>query len=110
MVLFGNPEMITADIRKQRDNAVADDYFELWLHYKELKVSLKSGMLVKENSPRYVLHGTEGSFVKYGMDPQEEMLKKGIVPNSDDWGHETKENWGMYCRSHIRNSGFNSQA
>ena len=77
-VLFGVPQMITSDIRVQRDFAKINDSFELILHYDDLKVTLKAGMLVREQSPRFILHGTEGSFVKYGFDPQEEALKRGL--------------------------------
>ena len=93
-VLFGVPQMITADIRTQRDFAKTDDSFELLLHYDDLKVTLKAGMLVREQSPRFILHGTEGSFVKHGFDPQEEALKRGFTPSESNWGDEPAEQWG----------------
>jgi predicted dehydrogenase len=93
-VLFGLPQMITADIRIQRDFARAADNFELILHYERLKVTLKAGMLVREAGPRFSLHGTEGSFVKYGLDVQEEALKQGLTPSSPRWGEEPEEQWG----------------
>jgi scyllo-inositol 2-dehydrogenase (NADP+) len=93
-VLFGLPQMLTADIRSQREAGKADDQFELILHYDQLKVTLKAGLLVREPGPRFALHGTEGSFVKYGVDPQEEALKRGLSPGEPDWGLEPKEQWG----------------
>lgn len=36
--------------------------------------------------PRFVVHGTLGSYTKYGLDPQEAMLKEGITPLSPGWG------------------------
>jgi predicted dehydrogenase len=93
-VLFGLPQMITSDIRTQRDFAKTDDSFELLLHYDDLKVTLKAGMLVREQSPRFILHGTEGSFVKHGFDPQEEALKRGFTPSESNWGNEPGEQWG----------------
>jgi predicted dehydrogenase len=93
-VLFGLPQMITADIRVQRDFGRADDNFELILHYENLKVTLKAGMLVRSPGPRFILHGTEGSFVKYGLDPQEEALKRGRIPSEANWGEEPRELWG----------------
>ena len=88
LVLFGPPQMVTADIRSQRDDALTDDNFELILHYDSLKVTLKSGMLVRAETPRFLLHGTNGSFVKYGMDPQEDELKDGRSPAEPGWGAE----------------------
>jgi predicted dehydrogenase len=93
-VLFGLPQMITADIRIQRENGKADDNFELMLHYDQLKVTLKSGMLVREPGPRFILHGVEGSFIKQGMDPQEEALKRGLTPAEPNWGQEPIVQWG----------------
>src|SRR5256886_13171550 len=34
LVLFGLPEAVTADIRIERENAVADDAFDITLHYR----------------------------------------------------------------------------
>ena len=93
-VLFGLPQMITADIRVQRGFSRVVDNFELILHYERLKVTLKSGMLVREPLPRYILHGTKGSYVKYGLDPQEEALNQGRKPTEPDWGVEPKSQWG----------------
>jgi scyllo-inositol 2-dehydrogenase (NADP+) len=100
LVLFGLPRMITADIRIQRENGKADDNFELLLHYDNLKVTLKAGMLVREPGPRFILHGTEGSFVKYGLDPQEEALKSGATPLKPNWGKEPESLWGK-LNTHI---------
>jgi predicted dehydrogenase len=93
-VLFGLPRMITADLRIQRNFAGTIDNFELILHYDDLKATLKAGMLVRELGPRFILHGTEGSFVKYGIDPQEEALKQGLTPIAPKWGEERREQWG----------------
>ncbi|MGV3761028.1 oxidoreductase [Parapedobacter sp.] len=93
--LFGLPEAVNADLRKQRNGARAVDDFELILHYPALKVSLKGAMLVKEPSPRYALYGMDGAFVKYGVDPQEAALKAGRLPKDDpDWGKEPETIWG----------------
>ena len=94
LVLFGLPRRVTADIRSQRAVDQADDQFELILHYDGLKVTLRAGLLVRQPGPRFALHGTEGSFVKYGVDPQEEALKRGRSPQEPEWGMEPEEAWG----------------
>lgn len=94
-VLFGLPRTVTADIRAQRGFGKVDDYFELILDYDDLRATLKAGMLVRERGPRFTLHGTEGSFVKHGFDPQEESLKRGLKPSGANWGEETPELWGV---------------
>lgn len=93
-VLFGLPQAITADVRTQRPGAKTDDYFEIRLDYENLKVILKAGMLVREPVPHFILHGTAGSFVKYGMDPQEAALRRGLTPVEPDWGLEPQAQWG----------------
>jgi scyllo-inositol 2-dehydrogenase (NADP+) len=95
LVLFGLPNEITADVRTQRDFAKAVDSFDLRLHYDRLSVTLKATMLAREPGPRFTLHGTEGSFVKHGLDPQEDALKLGGTPASEGWGREHEEHWGI---------------
>lgn len=99
LVLFGRPEGIFADLRAQRDGAVVLDSFELHLEYPALKVTLRAGSLVCEPSPRFVLYGTEGSYVKFGLDPQEEALKQGHSPAQPHWGEEPQAAWGTITRS-----------
>lgn len=94
--LFGLPQAITADIRIQRKNAKATDNFELILHYPSLKFTVKGGMLVKQPLQRFIVLGDDGSFVKHGLDVQEDLLKAGKRPGADpDWGSEPSSAWGQ---------------
>ena len=95
LCLFGSPETIKADIQSQRENSLVDDYFEVTLSYPEHKAVVTAGMLVKEPELRYVINGSCGTFVKYGIDPQESLLKKGNIPEGEEWGTENFENWGL---------------
>ena len=96
VVLFGLPRAITAELTTQRTGGMVDDSFLLRLHYDDdrLRVILRAGMLVREPSPRFVLHGTAGSFIKYSLDPQEEALKHGRSPLEPAWGTEPDSAWG----------------
>ncbi len=95
IVLYGMPQSVFADIRSQRAESKVDDYFQVQLNFNRLKVILKASMFVKEPGPRFILHGTKGSFVKYGIDPQEEMLKEGLMPDLKDWGKDDPDYWGI---------------
>lgn len=95
LYLFGIPNTIAADIRKQRPHAKVDDYFDIRLDYGFLKVILQAGMLVREPGPRYLIHGIKGSFVKSGEDPQEVLLRAGALPVGDDWGKESEDIYGI---------------
>ncbi len=95
LVLFGLPKTITADLRTQRQNATIIDNFEMILDYGKLKVTLKGGMLIKEQLPHFILLGNNGAFIKYGMDVQEEALIAGLAPNKSlNWGEEPESLWG----------------
>jgi scyllo-inositol 2-dehydrogenase (NADP+) len=72
-----------------------DDYFNVELDYGFLKVTLHGGMLVREMGPRYMMHGTKGSYIKSGEDPQEERLKAGELPVGDNWCYEPEESYGL---------------
>lgn len=93
-MLFGLPNSVYADMRIQRDGGKIIDHFEIILYYDSLKAILRSGLLVREAGARFTLHGTNGSFVKYGLDPQEEMLKRGELPIGPEWGKDSLEFWG----------------
>lgn len=95
IVLFGMPDAVYADIRQQRTGSLVDDLFDLSLYYPNVKVTLKSSYLVREPGPRYMLHGTEGSFIKYGADPQEEALTSGHFPDEPGFGQEEEAKWGI---------------
>ncbi|MET0244712.1 MAG: Gfo/Idh/MocA family oxidoreductase, partial [Flavitalea sp.] len=102
LYLFGWPESVTADVRLQRPHAKTDDYFDLRLDYGFLRVRLTSGMLVREAGPRFMIHGTKGSFLKSGEDVQEALLRAGAVPVSKTWGAEPES---MYGTLHTEKDG-----
>lgn len=94
LVLFGAPLAVSADVRSEREGAAADDAFDITLHYPNMRALLRSTMLACEPGPRFVLNGTKGSFVKHGLDPQEEALARGETPHDSSWGLEPEESWG----------------
>ncbi|AVI63946.1 oxidoreductase [Halomonas sp. GFAJ-1] len=83
--LFGMPSAILLELAMRRDGAKADDDFLALLEYDGFRVSLSAGTLVAEPTPRFRIHGTKGSYTKYGLDPQEERLKGGEIP-TPHWG------------------------
>lgn len=96
--LFGMPQGLYAETRKQRDGAATVDSFQIHLEYPRLKVLLKAGLLACQPNARFVLYGTEGSYYKYGLDPQEEALKQGRTPKQPNWGEEPESAWGTLTR------------
>ena len=94
LVLFGMPSEVDARVGAQRPNGKVEDFYDIRMHYTDFHAIVKSSYLVREATPRYILHGTEGSFVKYGIDPQEQALKDGKIPGTPGWGTEGKDLWG----------------
>jgi scyllo-inositol 2-dehydrogenase (NADP+) len=94
LVLFGMPRYVDARIGTQRPAGKVDDFFDIRMEYKDFFVILKSSYLVREQGPRFILHGTEGSFTKSGIDPQEQALKDKKVPGTSGWGAEPEALWG----------------
>lgn len=102
LVLFGEPESIYAQAIRQRDSAVVDDAFDVIMEYPRLRASLKARIIAYAPSHHLLVHGTQGSFVKYGMDPQEEILRGPNYPDGldwgKDWGLEPPASWGTLTR------------
>jgi scyllo-inositol 2-dehydrogenase (NADP+) len=94
IALFGVPKNVWGQTYVQREHSTIDDAFDIRLDYGKLKVTLRSSLMVREDSPRYVIHGTKGSFVKYGIDVQEDQLKAGGMPIDISFGVEPIEQWG----------------
>ena len=84
--LFGPPLSVQADIAAQREGALVDDFFHVVLRYRRLRAVLHAGALVPAGSLRLAVHGTRGSFIKHGLDPQEGALRDGLAPDGPDWG------------------------
>jgi predicted dehydrogenase len=84
--LFGAPETVYATVKAYRDNASAPDYVHLLLGYANHEVVLHASALTAIVAPRYTIHGTRGSYVKNGLDTQEDQLKAGLRPGDAGFG------------------------
>jgi scyllo-inositol 2-dehydrogenase (NADP+) len=93
--LFGMPHSVFADIDIIRPNSKVDDYFELLLFYNHFRARIHSSLLVREQLPAYILHGSKGSFIKAKTDVQEVALQAGKVPDTPDWGSEAENEKGL---------------
>ncbi len=103
IALFGSPSTIWADVRTVRPNSQVDDAFDIQLTYersprpelRRLRVWLRSTMVAAHPGARFTLHGTEGSFEKWGLDPQEAALKDGLSFANEGFGTEPANSWGV---------------
>lgn len=97
LTLWGEPDALLLELACQRDGAQTNDWFHAQLRYDSrhpgLRVALHASALVPELGPRWSVQGTQGAFVKYGLDPQEDSLKTGRRPQLaalQDWGHDPR--------------------
>jgi predicted dehydrogenase len=97
LTLFGMPDSLSLDLACVRDGAQVNDWFHAVLRYDTqhagLRVIMHASTLVAELGPRWTAYGTNGSFIKFGMDVQEDALKLGQRPQMNalqDWGADAR--------------------
>lgn len=89
--LFGKPQTLFVDRGQLRPGSQSVDYFHALLQYGKRRVVLHASMLAAAEGPRYIVHGTQGSYIKYGLDPQEDRLKAGERLPQADWGYDMRD-------------------
>jgi len=95
IALFGRPDQVVYDIRNTEVAGAVDNYFDVDLHYgTQMKVKVKVSTDVAQEYPRFIVHGMKGSFIKYGADQQENDLKAGIMPGTQEFGEDSPMYYG----------------
>lgn len=95
LVLFGRPEWIQADVFTQRPGALAEDGFEILMAKGTLRITLGVSYMASEGGWRYRVHGSQASYLKAQLDPQEDQARAGITPDDAQFGVEPKSDWGL---------------
>ena len=84
--LFGWPQQVSSDVRTRHLDHQVNDYFAIRLYYPGLIAELNCDMLTAYAGPRYELHGDKGSYLKSGIDVQEQQLVDGLTPADAGYG------------------------
>ncbi|MFT4837011.1 MAG: putative dehydrogenase [Psychromonas sp.] len=92
--LFGLPDAITAQCKIMREGATNIDYFNLTLHYPDKLALLSASLFCAAPNLRFNIQGDRANYRKWGLDPQEERLKTGVLPTTTDWGQENQDQSG----------------
>ena len=95
LYLFGMPASVFGYTRTHRPNSQVNDFFQINLFYASHAVQVSSSLMVKEEIPAYIIHGTNGSFIKQRGDVQEDVLKTGQKPGGAGWGIEHESAAGI---------------
>jgi len=95
LVLFGPAATISARLRSVRKGAGNDDHAEIHLAHDSGVVSrLLMSRLSHGQGPRFRVLGTAGSFISYGLDPQEPALADGAAPADPGFGSTPADGYG----------------
>ncbi|WP_042586737.1 oxidoreductase [Burkholderia sp. MSHR3999] len=86
LALFGVPDTVSATVKTRRDNGSAPDFVHVQLGYPDKDVALHASALSAIEPARFTLHGTRGSYQKFGLDTQEDQLKAGLTPDDVEFG------------------------
>ncbi|KVK79276.1 oxidoreductase [Burkholderia ubonensis] len=86
LALFGLPDTVSATVKTRRDNGSAPDFVHVQLGYPDKDVALHASALSAIEPARFTLHGTRGSYQKFGLDTQEDQLKADLTPDDVEFG------------------------
>jgi len=95
LVLFGPVAEVYAETARIREGVqVDDDAFVALTHTSGVRSHLKATLVAAAIGPRFRVYGDRGAYAKFGVDPQEEMLKAGRRPGDPGFGEDSPELWG----------------
>lgn len=83
--LFGTPLAVSGRLARQRAGAAVDDWAHVILDYGRLQVILHAACLAASAAPRFLIHGTKGSWIKQRADVQEDQVRAGMKPGAPGW-------------------------
>lgn len=89
-----------------KSRAHSQDQFTIYFHYSAgpnrvhpFTAILRAHILsVRSPQVRYIVRGTQGTYIKYGLDVQEDQLKVISTPNTiheEHYGEEPESQWGI---------------
>lgn len=86
LVLFGRPAGVACDMAVMRAGGQAVDWAHAVLRYPDKRVILHADMTSPAPDIRFRVHGATASWLKAGLDAQEDQLKAGLPVGGPGWG------------------------
>ncbi|MGV8930050.1 MAG: oxidoreductase [Brevundimonas sp.] len=86
LVLFGRPLGIRCELAVLREGGQAVDWAHAILRYPDHRVLLHADMTTPAPDVRFAVHGANASWLKSGLDVQEDQLKVGMDVGAPGWG------------------------
>lgn len=97
--MFGEPDRIHYDVRSVISED-ADDNIDIDFFYGKMKFTVKCSLCAKIDFPKFIAHGTKGSFIK---NTQGHLSSNRTEPVVVSFESEPKDNWGTL--SYINEKG-----
>lgn len=96
LLLFGPVTHVYAEVDRRRAGVQADDdVFVALTHASGVRSQLWASAIASDLGPRMRVLGTRSAYVKYGLDVQEDALRRGGRPDRDEaWGTENEASYG----------------
>ena len=107
--LFGEPDDISYNINAVQGAGHGNDYLDIDLFYKGLKVSARAGCNCSEKRPGMRAIGSRGSYIKRGGNLQNAYLQNGCNSDSAGFGTDRTENYGTLSY-YEQNGTFHEEA
>lgn len=105
LVLFGPVCRVYAEADCRYPAVKAEDDAMIALtHTSGVRSHLFMSAVAAQSGPRLSAYGTGGAFVKHGLDPQEESLKRGLRPGHSGWGEESPDQWATLVANGVRST------
>lgn len=88
--LFGKPDSIRYDVRSVCSED-SDDNIDIDFYYGRMKFTVKTSVCAKIDFPKFIVHGTKGSFIK---NTQGHLSSNKVEPVVVSFEPESESNWG----------------
>lgn len=101
--LFGPVQSLYAELdRRHPETLVEDDAFVALHHASGIRSHLWMSSMAADDGPRLRVLGSDGAYVKQGLDGQENALRNGMLADDPSFGHEPESAWGQLLRGEER--------
>src|SRR5262249_38327132 len=96
----GEPEALAADLRVEREGGKNVDAFDVAFYYpRGFRAVVSSSTLAPAPRPHFRVRGTQATYLKQNLDPQEALLRAGRPMGGESWGLESPGEWGTLVPS-----------
>jgi predicted dehydrogenase len=96
LCLFGPVTDVYAELDRRRPGvSVEDDVFLALTHASGTRSHLWATVVAAQHGPRFRVLGDRAAYTKYGMDVQEDALRRGERPGTPTWGIDPPEQYGV---------------